>query len=103
MKASPIYNRINVPGRKSDASFGARESFTQEIRVGTSSSNSHELVDISVARIPQDDGSVKFVLWVDGMRIKEGYLQGHDFELTRNDLGKIAAYDEKVRREREGM
>ncbi len=88
MKSSPIYNIIANYGRKGNASFGSNEGFTQDIRVGTSKTNSHTLGTISVERYVNDDGSVKFTLFIDGIPCKTGYLTGkqcavdyrHEFE-----------------------
>ena len=82
MKSSPIYNIVNVSG-KTKRRFGAVNGFTQDIRVGTSSSNSHTLAQISVERhVNSEDGSVDFCLFVDGVRIRHGILTGKQFELV---------------------
>lgn len=78
MKSSPIYNIISNPQRKSDCSFGSA-GFDQTIRVGTSSSNSHELASISVERHEQTDGTVVFTMWLDGNIVKRGILSGKEF------------------------
>jgi len=83
MKASPIYNLINNPKRKSDCSFGAGDRFSQEIRVGTSSSNSHRLGSISVERYIDDDGLPVFSMYLDGILVKQGVLDGHDFTMVK--------------------
>ncbi len=81
MKSSPIYNLISNPGRTSDCSFGSSEGFTQDIRVGTSRTNSHSLANISVNRFQQDDGTVLFQLFLDGTMVKSGILDGKTFDL----------------------
>ena len=85
MKSSPIYNRITNPGRKSDCSFGSSEGFSQSILVGTSAKNSHELGVVHVARLPRDDGTVKFNMYVDGVLVKSGVLDGKNFEIKEKD------------------
>jgi len=81
MKSSPIYNIIHNPSRVSDCSFGVKDHFRQDIRVGTSSRNSHTLADISVERHITDSGAVHFNLFLDGNLIKKGILNGQDFEV----------------------
>ena len=82
MKASPIYNIISIPGRVSDRSFGAVEGFTQDIRVGTSATNSHTLANIQVTREVLPGGEVVFRLRVDGKVIKVGTLDGKEFAVA---------------------
>lgn len=81
MKSSPVYCNIYNPKRRSDCSFGS-DGFSQAIKVGTSSSNSHLLAEITV----QHDGNM-FTLWIDGVLIKRGTLDGQRFDM---DLDKIA-------------
>lgn len=83
MKSSPIYNIVINPGRKSDCSFGVSNRFAQEIRVGTSANNSHKLATISVEKFEMDDGTVKFNMWLDGMLIRFGTLDGQEFDLQK--------------------
>ena len=80
MKSSPIYNIISNPKRKSDCSFGS-DGFRQEIRVGTSSSNSHTLGNISVERHFDDDGLAVFSMYLDGKLVKQGVLDKQDFTM----------------------
>lgn len=86
MKSSSIYNIISNPARRSDCSFGASDGFSQDIRVGTSSSNSHTLADISVQHHIDDNGNKVFCLFVDGTLIKRGTLTGQDFEFNLNHV-----------------
>ncbi len=79
MKSSPIYNIVHNPGRVSDCSFGVKDYFSQDIRVGTSAKNSHSLADISVTRFVTDSGAVQFNLFIDGELFKRGHLIGKDF------------------------
>ena len=84
MKASPIYNIVNNPGRKSDCSFGVSNRFDQTIKVGTSSSNSHTLASITVERQIDENGQAIFTMWLDGKMVKRGLLNGKDFELLED-------------------
>ena len=80
MKSSPIYNIISNPKRKSDCSFGS-DGFRQEIRVGTSASNSHTLGTISVERNFDDAGNAVFSMWLDGQLVRKGSLDGKGFQM----------------------
>lgn len=84
MKSSSIYNVITNPARRSDCSFGASGGFTQQIQVGTSSSNSHALASISVQQHTNDEGNQVFSLFVDGTLLKRGVLTGKEFEMNLN-------------------
>jgi hypothetical protein len=79
VKSSPIYNIINNPSRLSSCSFGAVDGFEQDIRVGTSSTNSHTLGTIAVKRHKRKDGTVWFALFLDGTYIKGGLLAGKQY------------------------
>jgi len=82
MKSSPIYNIISNPGRKSDCSFGSSGGFTQDIRVGTSSSNSHTLANISVQQFVNGEGISEFSLFIDGKLVKQGLLINKKLEMN---------------------
>ena len=88
MKSSPVYAIINNSKRKSDCSFGS-DGFDMDVRVGTSSSNSHTLADISVQRHIDCDGYPMFTLWVDGVLVKKGRLVGKDFEMVSDHIANI--------------
>ena len=79
MRSSPIYNVISNASRASDCSFGSVDGYGQDIRVGTSSRNSHTLAKIRVSRAFNDDGTTTFRLFVDGVCIRKGTLAGKQF------------------------
>lgn len=82
MRQYPIWNSIYaVGGRESSSDFGAGDSFSQSVLVGTSSRNSHKLASIEVDRRMQDDGTMAFTLYVDGVVIKRGVLDGKKFDI----------------------
>ncbi len=84
MKSSPIYNFVHVPDRATNKDFGAgNQGFTQTVRVGTSSRNSHTFANISVTRELFEDGRVQFKLFIDGELIKRGILDGCEFGLAK--------------------
>lgn len=79
MKSSPIYNIISNPSRKSDCLFGSVDGYRQDIRVGTSSVNSHTLAKISVEKHVRENGDATFNLFLDGVLVKKGTLKGKEF------------------------
>ena len=70
MKSSAIYHKVDIPTRKSDRSYGADDYSVDEIRVGSSASNSHTLGTVTV-RKEMSMGEVRFYLSVDGTCIKK--------------------------------
>lgn len=79
MRRSSIYNIIDNPARKSDCSFGASGGFTQAVRIGSGSANSHVLGEFTV----EEDHHGKFTefrLYLDGHLLKRGYY--HHAEKT---------------------
>ena len=87
MKSSPIYSIINNPKRVSDCSFGSN-GFSQAVQVGTSSSNSHTLADISVQMHNGPEGTV-FNLFIDGLLVKQGILNDKKLSMTVNRLKRL--------------
>ncbi len=83
MKSSPIYTYVSVSGR-TNRDFGAYDGFSQRVNVGTSATNSHAFVDIDVQRKANDDGTVTFSLFVDGVMLKCGTLDGKEFKMTHD-------------------
>ena len=82
MRQYPIWNNIHaVGGRNSSSDFGARESFSQHVLVGTSSSNSHQLALIEVEQRAMPGGTVEFALYVDSIMVKRGILDGKQFTI----------------------
>ena len=87
MKRSPIYCHVNVPDRATVKDFGAGPlGFSQDIRVGTGSNNSHSLACLNVTRNLLDNGRVEFCLYLDGQLIKRGILNGSDFKMVAPTL-----------------
>ena len=84
MKKSVIYNFVNVPDRATAKDFGAGPlGFSQDIRVGTGSQNSHSLARLNVTRHVLDNGRVEFKLFIDGELIRRGILDGCEFGLAK--------------------
>ncbi len=80
MRQYPIWNIISGQGKKGSADFGSHDGFTQIVRVGTSSSNSHEFVRIDVRPWANTDGSQRFDLYIDGVKVRSSMVA--DKELT---------------------
>ena len=77
----PIYNLVSDTDLARDPNFGARDGFTQDIRVGTSAKNSHTLGTIEVRRVSGPEKTVDFHLLINGKEIAHGILTGKAFEL----------------------
>ena len=81
MKSSTVYCKIDNPQRKSDCSFGSA-GFTQEICVGTSSSNSHTLANITVEKHLTEDGKgFCFTMFIDGTMVKRVIVQDGESDM----------------------
>ena len=87
MKSSPIYNIISNPKRMADCSYGSN-GFTQAIQVGTSSTNSHTLANISVQKHEGPEGTT-FNLFIDGLLVKQGVLSDKKLAMTVNRLKRL--------------
>lgn len=83
MKSSAIYHRVVVEGRQSDRSYGADTRSVDEIRVGSSASNSHTLGTIGVQKREQGD-KIVFTLHVDHIPVKNMV-----FENNKGRAGKL--------------
>jgi hypothetical protein len=69
-RSYPIWNKIQACIYQSDKSFGARDESTTTVLVGSSASNSHELVNHRTIR-RENDKEVVFKFYVDDIKIKE--------------------------------
>lgn len=69
-RSYPIWNKIQACIYQSDKSFGAKEESTTTVLVGTSKSNSHELVNHRTIR-RENENEVVFKFYVDDIKIKE--------------------------------
>lgn len=69
-RSYPIWNKIQACIYQSDKSFGAKEESSTTVLVGTSKSNSHELVSHKTIR-RENDTEVVFKFYVDDIKIKE--------------------------------
>ena len=85
----PIWNNIDASGgKRSSASFGAHDGFSQYVYVGLSVRNSHDFAKIEVERRELHDGMVEFALYVDSVMIKRGILDGETFEIDIDGMNQ---------------
>jgi len=69
-RSYPIYTRVTACNYKSSKSFGSKRTSQQNICVGTSKKNSHELAEIITTKREEGD-NVIFKFSVDGIVLKE--------------------------------
>ena len=81
MKQYPIWNIITACIYKSPKSYGVEKDGKVEVRVGTSSSNSHKFVEHVTTHRKLDDGSREYRFYVDGVCIKKAVLTKQSNEL----------------------
>tara|TARA_Y100001951_G_C11141239_1_gene183786 strand:- start:85 stop:342 length:258 start_codon:yes stop_codon:yes gene_type:complete len=81
MKSYPIWNIIEACIYKSPKSYGVKKDGKVEVRVGTSSSNSHKFVEHVTTHRKLDDGSREYRFYVDGVCIKKAVLTKQSNEL----------------------
>lgn len=84
MRSYPIWNKIEACIYKSDKSFGAKDTSSNTILVGTSASNSHQLAKVVTTRREEGD-NVIFKLSVDGNVIKTLTMNKKTQEISRNE------------------
>jgi len=69
-RSYPIWTKVEACIYKSDKSFGAKDTSTQTIMVGTSAKNSHEIAQICTTR-REVDNQIIFKFSLDGEILKE--------------------------------
>tara|TARA_B100000768_G_scaffold147797_1_gene141482 strand:- start:441 stop:692 length:252 start_codon:yes stop_codon:yes gene_type:complete len=69
-RSYPIWTKVEACIYKSDKSFGAKDTSTQTIMVGTSAKNSHEIAQICTTR-REVDNEIIFKFSVDNEILKE--------------------------------
>ena len=68
-RSYPIWTKVEACIYKSDKSFGAKDTSTQTIMVGTSAKNSHEIAQICTTK-REVDNEIIFKFSVDGEILK---------------------------------
>jgi len=81
MRQYPIWNNVEACIYKSSKSYGVRDTGQVEVRVGTSSSNSHAFVTHTTTHRTLENGDKMFRFYVDGVVIKEALLPKGTSEL----------------------
>ena len=71
MRSSKIYSIVSINDRSANASFGTSEGFRQDIRVGTSASNSETIAEISTQYHVDENGNYVYNFFVDGTNVKQ--------------------------------
>ena len=82
MKQYPIWNIITACIYKSAKSYGVRNTGEVEVRVGTSSSNSHKFLNHKTTHRLHDNGDREYRFYLDGKCIKRAILKKGSYELT---------------------
>ena len=68
-RSYPIWTKVEACIYKSDKSFGAKDTSSQEIFVGTSAKNSHKIAEICTTKREHDD-EIVFKFSLDGEVLK---------------------------------
>tara|TARA_R110002020_G_scaffold385470_3_gene596390 strand:- start:4316 stop:4573 length:258 start_codon:yes stop_codon:yes gene_type:complete len=84
MRSWPIWIDVEACTYKSSKSYGARDTNSQTINVGSSASNSHELVKICTTRKEEGD-EIVFRFGVDGKVIKTLRMDKNTHEIKREE------------------
>ena len=74
MKQYPIWNIITACIYKSAKSYGVRNTGEVEVRVGTSSSNSHKFLNHKTTHRLHDNGDREYRFYVDDKCIRRALL-----------------------------
>ncbi len=89
MAAYPIWNDVTACIYKSSKSYGVRDTGEVNVKIGTSSSNSHDFVSHSVTHRKFDNGDREYRFYVDGKVIKTAVLKkGENEPLLINHMDK---------------
>ena len=82
MRQYPIWNIITACIYNSSKSYGVKNTGEVEVRVGTSSQNSHTFLKHSTTHRENENGDKEFRFYVDGQLIKRAVLFKGESELT---------------------
>ena len=81
MRQYPIWNMVQACIYKQPKNWGAQKECAVEVRVGTSSSNSHTFVKHRTTHRLHDNGDREFHFYVDGQLVKRAVLRAGESEL----------------------
>ena len=82
MKQYPIWNIITACIYKSGKSYGVRNTGDVEVRVGSSSRNSHQFLRHTTTHRQHDNGDREYRFYLDGECIRRALLKKGADELT---------------------
>ena len=82
MRAYPIWNTITACIYKSDKSYGVREKGMVNVRVGTSSNNSHHFLTHKTTVVRHTKTLQEFRFFVDGKLIKRRFVKDGQLKQT---------------------
>ena len=89
-KSYPIWIDVSGDNNKTDKSFGSPDSFSMDINVGSSKTNSHELARVSIHWREDEAGNRTFALAVDGLAVRSGVMTA-DKKFYHRDPRKASA------------
>ena len=81
MKQYPIWNIVTACIYKSGKSYGVKERGEVEVRVGTSSSNSHVFVNHRTTHKVLENGDREYRFFVDDKCVKRAILPKNKYEI----------------------
>jgi hypothetical protein len=75
MRQYPIWVEIRSCIYKKPKSYGVKEHSRQQVKIGTSRSNSHDFADVELSHHKRENGDRVYTLSVDGKIIKKAILR----------------------------
>ncbi len=81
MRQYPIWNIITACIYGSNKSYGVKNTGEVEVRVGTSSKNSHTFLKHTTTHREHENGDKEFRFYVDGEMVKRALLRKGKYEI----------------------
>jgi len=95
MKQYPIWNIITACIYKSEKSYGVRNTGDVEVRVGTSSRNSHKFLQHTTTHRLLNNGDREYRFYIDGECVRRAILKKGADDLTHihphEEINQIAS------------
>ncbi len=89
MAQYPIWNKITACIYKSDKSYGVRHTGDVQVRVGTSSHNSHVFLHHTTTVRNHENGDKEFRFYIDKELVKCAVLPKNKYELEYREVKSI--------------
>jgi len=89
MAQYPIWNKITACIYKSDKSYGVRHTGDVQVRVGTSSHNSHVFLHHTTTVRNHENGDKEFRFYIDKKLVKCAVLPKGKYELKYREVKSI--------------